>query len=229
MADAHPRHVPIFIHTESNTDSVALSGFTLTIPVPFDAAGADAIDEEIKSVFGDNLDNVITPDKFRGNYSTVSEAAENGAWPMLGDARGKFIFAMEGPALTSYLAGHPVLENRAVFVYSTAGNPETAFVLLNSAVNDAAEITQTVIAGYFVRTRSDENTDEARTGDYPRMNAAFSSGAQIISTEFYKPDALGVAGDSGWTDYQVHFPNHELARINPVSASNIQGIGEIKE
>jgi len=228
-SDAHPRHIPIIIHIEAKSDGVTLSGFTLTVPLEYDAAAADAIDAEIKSVFGEELENVITPDKFRGTYSTLSEAAEAGAWPMLGDARGKVIFVMEGQAVDPYLAGHPILENRAVFIYADAGNPETAFVILNSAVADEAEIVQTVQAGYMVRTRSDANTNEARSGDYSRMNAAFVSGAHIISTDYYKPDPRGVAGDSGWTDFVVRFPNNELARINPVSASDKQGIGEIKE
>ncbi|MCG3167885.1 MAG: hypothetical protein POELPBGB_03684 [Bacteroidia bacterium] len=228
-SDENPRHIPIIIHIEAKEDGVSLPGFSLTVPVPYDAAAADAIDTEIKSVFGEDLENVITPDKLRGNYSTLSEAAENGAWPMLGDARGKVIFVMQGGAVDPYLAGHPVLENRAVFLYSDAGNPETAFVILNNAVSDEAEIQQTVAAGYMVRTRSDANTDEARSGDYSAMNAAFTSGAHIISTDYYKPDPRGVAGDSGWTDFQVRFPNGELARINPVSAADKQGIGEIKE
>lgn len=228
-SDEHPRHIPIIIHIEAKTDGVSLPGFTLTVPLEYDATAADAIDTEIKSVFGEDLENVITPDKFRGSYSTLSEAAENNAWPMLGDARGKVIFVMQGGAVDPYLAGHPILENRAVFIYSDAGNPETAFVILNNAVSDEAEIQQTVAAGYMVRTRSDANTDEARVGDYSGMNAAFTSGAHIISTDYYKPDPRGVAGDSGWTDFQVRFPNGELARINPVSAADKQGIGEIKE
>ncbi len=228
-SDAHPRHVPIIIHIESKDEGVSLPGFLLTVPIEYDAAAADAIDAEIKSVFGEELEKVITPDKLRGTYSTLSEAAENGAWPMLGDARGKVIFVMEGAAVDVYLAGHPVLENRAVFIYADAGDPETAFVILNNAANDATEIEQAVSAGYMVRTRSDSNTDEARTGDYTNMNAAFTSGAHIISTDYYKPDPRGVAGDSGWTDFQVRFPNDQLARINPVSAADKQGIGEIKE
>ncbi len=228
-SDAHPRHIPIIIHIESKNDGVTLPGYIMTVPLDFDAAAADAIDEEIKSVFGEDLDKVITPDKFRGKHSTLSEAAENNAWPMLGDARGKIIFVMQGQAVDPYLAGHPILENRAVFLYSDVGNPETAFVILNSPATDAADITQAVSLGYMVRTRSDENTDEARTGDYTRMNTAFISGAQIISTDYYKPDPRGVAGDSGWTDFQVRFPNNELARINPISAADKQTIGVIKE
>ncbi len=228
-SDAHPRHIPIIIHIEAKSDGVSLPGFSLTVPVEYDAAAADAIDEEIKSVFGENLDKVITPDKFRGTYSTLSEAAENGAWPMLGDSRGKVLFVMQGAAVDPYLAGHPVLENRAVFVYADAGDPETAFVILNDAVDDETEIQQTVALGYMVRTRADASTEVARTGDYSGMNAAFSSGAQVVSTDYYRPDPRGVAGDSGWTDYSVRFPNGELARINPVSAADKQGIGEIKE
>ncbi len=226
---AHPSHIPLVIHIESKNDGVTLSNFNFTVPVDFDESAADAIDTEIKSVFGDDLENVITPDKLRGNYSTLSEAAENGAWPLLGDARGKVLFVMEGQAVDPYLANHPVLEGRAIFIYSEPGNPETAFVILNNPVPDQADITQAVAAGYIVRTRADSNTDEARSGDYTNMNAALASGAQIVSTDYYRPDPRGVAGDSGWTDYHVRFPNNELARINAISAADKQGLGTIKE
>ena len=116
-----------------------------------------------------------------------------------------------------------------MFLYSDAGNPETAFILLNDPVKSETIIQQRVAEGYMVRTRSDENTDEARTGDYSKMIAAFASGAQIISTDYYRPDPRGLAHDSGWTDFQVKFPGNELARINNISASNKQAIGEIKE
>lgn len=228
-SDAHPRHLPIIIYVETKDEGVPLPGLNLTQVLTYDAVAADAIDEEIKSVFGVNLDNVITPDKFRGNYATLSEAAENGAWPMLGEARGKIIFVMEGGAEVPYLAGHPVLEGRVMFLFSQPGNPETAFVIMNNPKAQQTQIEQAVAAGYMVRTRSDANTDEARTGDYSSMNAAFASGAQIISTDYYKPDPRGVAGEPGWTDFHVRFPNNELARINPVSAADKQGIGIIKE
>jgi hypothetical protein len=37
----------------------------------------------------------------------------------------------------------------------------------------------------MVRTRSDADTREARTGDKTRFEAAVRSGAQLISTDYY--------------------------------------------
>ena len=59
------------------------------------------------------------------------------------------------------------------------------------------------------------------------MNNAFESGAQIISTDYYKADSR--AGTTGWTDYHVQFPNGELARINAFSAADKLTLGVIKE
>jgi hypothetical protein len=39
-----------------------------------------------------------------------------------------------------------------------------------------------------VRTRSDAGTLEARANDYTRLRSAWKSGAQIISTDYYRPD-----------------------------------------
>lgn len=50
------------------------------------------------------------------------------------------------------------------------------------------------------------------------MNAAFASGAQIISTDYYRPDPRYLT-DTAWTDFTVQFPNNELARINDISAN----------
>jgi hypothetical protein len=51
---------------------------------------------------------------------------------------------------------------------------------------------------FIVRTRSDAGTIEARNNDYRRFNAAWQSGSQIISTDYYKPDKR-------FSDYQVKF------------------------
>ena len=63
-------------------------------------------------------------------------------------------------------------------------------------------------AGYYVRTRADADTKEARAGDYSRWRAALISGAQIISTDYYVPDArLG-------TGYCVKLPGGQPGRWN---------------
>jgi hypothetical protein len=68
----------------------------------------------------------------------------------------------------------------------------------------------------MVRTRADAGTWESRSGDYSRMNMAFSSGAQIISTDYYRPDERAPI-DPDWSDYSVQLPNYVVARLNPVN------------
>jgi len=235
-SEAHPNHVPFIIHIESKEETVGsvIGGIVpninvnFTQAVPFDAAAADALDAEIKSVFGENLDMLITPDDLRGNYSTLNEAVLNDNWPTLGEARGKIMMVMEGPCVPFYVSGHPSLQGRAIFVYANPGEPEAAFVLKNDAIPDETVISGLVQQGYFVRTRSDADTQEARTGDYSRMNAAFASGAQIISTDYYRPDPRYTT-DPGWTDYHVSFPDSSMFRINPVTAPDKLHWGGLKE
>lgn len=232
-SDKHPNHLPIFINIESKQDGPAdnsqLSGFGF-IPAPaWDDAAANALDEEIKSVFGPNLDKVLTPDRIRQQYSTLHDMVMNHAWPKLGDCRGKVVFAMEGNCVPFYKNGHPSLKGRACFVYADPGTDEGAFLLMNDAVGQKDSITARVRDGYIVRTRSDAGTIEARTGDYSAMNAGFASGATIISTDYYRPDPRGDSIGSGWTNFHVSFPNGELARKNPVSADTVSVDESLKE
>ena len=226
---SHPNHLPIFINIETKEDTVGgnlPSLQELTVAVPYDADACDKIDEEIKSVFGEALNKVITPDKVRGSYPTLEAAALAGNWPALSEARNKVVFIMQGSAGNLYKVGHSSLQGRAMFVYSSPGTPEAAFVIMNNS-SQLTQIQNLVSQGYIVRTRADDGTTQARVGDYTDMNNAFASGAQIISTDYYKADAR--AGTTGWTDYHVHFPNHELARIDSFSAPGKTNLGTIKE
>lgn len=227
---AHPNHLPIFINVETNEESVAAQlpmVPNLTPTIPYDASACDKLDEEIKSVFGTNLDKVITPDDVRGSYATLREAVLAGNWPTLAQARNKIVFIMQGAAESFYATGHPSLQGRSMFMYSSPNSDEAAFVILNSATSQKNQIIQRVQEGFIVRTRSDAGTTEARTGDYTDMNSAFESGAQIVSTDYYRADPR--AGTPGWTDFHVQLPEGGVARINPVSAAGKTGLGEIKE
>jgi hypothetical protein len=227
---ANPNHLPIFINIETKASTVAdaLPGLPgLTHAIPYDADACNKMDEEIKSIFGPNLDKVITPDDVRGGFATLEQAALAKNWPTLAQGRGKVVFIMQGSAESLYKAGHPSLENRAMFVYALPGTPEAAFVIENNATASKTEIQQLVSLGYIVRTRSDAGTREARLGDYTDMNNALESGAQIISTDYYRPDPR--AGTPGWTDFRVRFPNGELARINPISAADKLNLGILQE
>jgi hypothetical protein len=76
---------------------------------------------------------------------------------------------------------------RPMFVYSPPNGDNTAFVVKNDPIGHEQEI-KILTNKYIVRTRSDAGTLEARANDYTRFNAAINSGAQIISTDYYKPD-----------------------------------------
>lgn len=227
---AHPNHLPIFINIETKEETVGdalptLLGLTHSIPYDIDAC--NKMDAEIKAVFGDALNKVITPDNVRGSYATLEAAALAGNWPTLAQARNKVVFIMQGAAESLYKSGHPSLQGRAMFVYSDPGTAEAAFVILNDPTSSKAEIQQRVGQGYIVRTRSDANTDQARNGDYTDMNNAFESGAQITSTDYYRADPR--AGQPGWTNFHVQFPNNALARIDSFSAAGQLNLGAIKE
>lgn len=228
---AHPNHLPLFVNVETKLQTAAdVLTFVpnLTKSIPYDASACDKMDEEIKAVFGEQLDRVITPDNVRGSYPTLKEAVLAGNWPTLKESRGKIFFIMQGAAESLYAAGRNTLQGRSMFVYSSSPNKDySAFLILNSSKSQKSAIQQYVQQGYMVRTRTDAGTTQARTGDYSDMQAAFESGAQIISTDYYRPDAR--AGQPGWTDFTVRFPNNELARINPVNAASKQDLGLIRE
>jgi hypothetical protein len=109
------------------------------------------------------------------------------------------------------------------------GTPESAFLKYNDAAGDETKIKTAVEAGYIIRTRADGPNGENRTGSYVNQEAAFRSGGQIISTDYYRPDPRYETQPTKFTDYKCQFPNGDLARINPVSAADKQGIGKIAE
>jgi Phosphoinositide phospholipase C, Ca2+-dependent len=207
-SDAHPRHVPISITMNAKDDGIDKPGFVR--PVPFDRAAFDNWDSEI--VKGLGRDKLIIPDDVRGNYPTLEAAVLAHAWPTLGKARGKFFFVLDetGKKLDTYVEGHPSLKGRAMFVNATEGRPEAAFRIVNEPKQDWVYIQYLVRSGFYVRTRADAETVEARKGDYSRWRAALISGAQVISTDYYCPDPKLHTG------YHVQFSGDVRSRWNPL-------------
>jgi hypothetical protein len=99
-----------------------------------------------------------------------------------------------------------------MFVNSVEGQPEAAWFNVNNALNDGQRIRDLVAAGYAVRTRADEDTRQAREGDYSLQEAAFASGGQAVSTDYVVPNP-----EFG-TDYSAAVPGGYIARCNPISA-----------
>lgn len=214
-SDENPNHIPIFIQLEAKDSGIPVFPHSTTV-LKFDETAFNALDAEILSVLG--KDKLITPDEVRGDYQTLKEAVLAKNWPEVNKSRGKFIFLMlpsaggGNDAQSPYLKNHPGLKDRIMFMQSTPNDDYAAFFLLDNAIVRQEDIKKYVNMGYMVRTRSDIETYEAKVNDYTRAKAAFNSGAQVISTDFYKK------GNGYGTSYVVKLPGGGVARLNPINA-----------
>jgi hypothetical protein len=71
-----------------------------------------------------------------------------------------------------------------------------------------------VKAGFMVRTRADAETIQARRNDTSMREAAFTSGAQYISTDYMWAEPRFPGG------YAVRMPKGVIAGCNPVRAAD---------
>jgi hypothetical protein len=212
-SQAHPDHLPIMItinaaDTPSNRPGIAA-------PLPLDnAALLDALDAEIRSVLPGR--RLITPDEVRGDAATLRQAVRSRGWPALSGTRGRIYMLLDVRAAVSdvYRAGHPSLGGRAMFGWYPDDQPESAIQIVQDPLIDGNRIRSWVAEGVIVRTRTDANTVEARTGDYAKAEAAMASGAQAVSTDYYPgaPDPLHAA-------FRVALPGQRMARCSPARVS----------
>ena len=211
-SEANPLHAPLTILVEAKDDILPELGFGFVLPVQLRKEHLDALDHEIRSVFPPS--QLITPDDVRGSHDTLRQAIETEGWPTLAAARGKVMFCLdnEGEERSFYLDGHPSLRGRVMFTSARPPADEAAFVKLNDPIGDFDLIQQLVADGYVIRTRADADTVQARTGDTTQRDAALTSGAQFVSTDYPVPNP-----DFG-TGYMVEIPGGMPGRCNPISA-----------
>lgn len=208
---AHPNHAPILLMFNAKTDPAVVPGGVDALP--FDAAAFDALDREVRAVFP--REALITPDDVQGAYPTLREAVIHDAWPTLGQARGKVLFALdEGPdKVALYRGQRRSLEGRVFFVDADESSPAAAYLTLNDPIAEAGRIRAAVAAGFLVRTRADSGTLEARGNEGRRRDAALASGAQYVSTDYLWPESRFR------NDYRVRLPGGAAALCNPVRAA----------
>jgi hypothetical protein len=204
----HPRHVPIMVLVELKDESVlALK----TKPHKFGKAELDGVDAEILSVF--RRDEILTPDRVRGTYSSLPEAITKRGWPELDSVRGLVMFALdnEGKTRDLYVKGHPALEGRVMFAtMDDTKSPAAAWFKVNEPVEEFDRIQKLVRAGFLVRTRADADTKQSRANDTTQRDKALASGAQFVSTDYAEPDKR-------FSNYTVRLPGGVVARSNPIS------------
>jgi Phosphoinositide phospholipase C, Ca2+-dependent len=211
----HPRHLPIVVTMNLKDGRAPIPGGVEA--AEWDADALDELDVALEIGLGDQ--RLLTPDDVRGDRATLEEAILERGWPILDTTRGKFLFVLDedGVKQRLYIAGHGSLRGRVMFTTSPPGQPEAAVQIINDPLTDHERIRQCVAKGYLVRTRADSGTHEARAGDYARFEAAKSSGAQVISTDYYLADWRLRAS------YRVRFENSQCVRINPVTGVAAKG------
>lgn len=202
-SDTNPNHTPIVVLINAKDQKIQ----NTKEPLIFTKQALDSIDIEITSVFSE--EKLITPDFVRGNNKTLEEAILSNGWPHLEDVKGRFLFVLDEKEekINRYLEGHASLKNRVLFVNSKEGNPEAAFRIINNPIKDFEYIKELVAKGYMIRTRADAGTKESRTNDYTRFQKAMTSGAQVISTDYYIPTKLYPS------TFKVVFENDTYERI----------------
>lgn len=212
-SESNPTHFPIMIMVELKDSQNNTRGeFSLTLPIEFDKELIKEVDHEIWSVF--DRDHVITPDEVRGDFESLEEAIVSNGWPTLADSRGKVLFGLDntGRHKDEYLEISPIMENLAMFVSSSPGEPTAGFIKMNNVMNSSDRIRDYTEKGFLIRTRSDIPTVEARSGDTTRRDLSLESGAQYISTDYAEESPFG-------SGYIVTLPGAvSAARCNPISA-----------
>jgi hypothetical protein len=190
-SDENPQHVPIWI--SFNLKDQVIEG--LPIPQPFDAKSLDRFDQVLRLAVGDRL---ITPAAVKSDGELL--------WPTLRSSRGQLLLILdEGGAKREAYAGTWL--DRPMFVNVESSHPAAGVMIVNDPVGNGDLISALVQAGYMVRTRADADTIEARENDVARRDAAFVSGAQAISTDYYYPFNNGY-----------HVMIKDAVLCNPVSA-----------
>jgi hypothetical protein len=196
---AHPGHMPLFVFLEVK-DALA--------PARLDGR-LDALDFAITRVF--SRDMLITPADVVGDAPSLRQAVIAHGWPRVEDSRGKVMFVMFGPQRhkSAYVAGRPRLDGRVMFVAQRESHHAHASVLFyDDPLAEKAKIAEAVKQNFLVRTRADHNLVRTRA----RRDAALSSGAHFVSSDFVDPRF-------NWIELRAP------ARCNPHSAPDCKSRG----
>ena len=200
-SENHPDHYPFFIQLELKDEDIPPS--LLEFVHPFTEATRITVVNEILDVIPE--EKLITPVELR-SHATLYESIQANGWPTLAECRGKLFFI----TLNGNGIGDVVFGSNG----NLSNNAEHIFKILDDPIDEYNDIQQAVASGLFVRVRADVGSHEARTGETERREMAFASGAQIITTDFYKPDPRHLICPQNWSDYNVQWPGGNTARSN---------------
>ena len=208
-SNANPNHHTTFIWIEPKDWPEQSMEITTTVQI---SGILDEIESEITQFWPRN--KTITPADVQGNYPSLSDALANEGWPLIEDSRGKAIFVLlaTGGMREIYLEDYFPIGRMFPMFTSQDDSPSYAQAIfsLTDPIGDGDEIERLAAEGYIVRTRADSGGEEADNNDTSRLEAALSSGAHSISTDYpAKVESI---------EYWVEIPGGTPSRCNPVSA-----------
>ncbi len=203
-SNQHSEHVPLIVFIEVKNLKEATGDL-----LPMNPAGMKELESLLWKQVGP--DKLLMPDDVRGDESSLEEAVLKNGWPRLEAVRGRILIVLNAPQLLQeyYTAVSPTLQGRAMFVKVDPGNPEAAIVVSNDPTAD--KTADWIKKGYLVRTRADNGVKEPAVNDTSNREAAFASGAHIITTDFPTPTPHPKTG------YVVSLPDGAPWRENPVT------------
>jgi len=213
-SQSHPKHFPITILLNvKESKAKFLAG---ELPIKFTESNYTELDNEINNVLPVN--KLITPDLIRGDFKTLEQAVLTNGWPDIEDLKGRFLFVFDGSLnqRSIYSKGHPSLSGRVMFASFEPGQPEAAYLIMNDPIDEFNQIKKRVEQGYMVRTRADANLSANNTQRRERKEAAFNSGAHIISSDFYEKSPLALT-----SGYKVIFNQKKYIRNNPITTAQL--------
>lgn len=198
-SDANPEHVPLWILIEPKDLEWVVEGIDIF----------EEIEADIDSVW--TRERRVEPDDVRQGRSTLRRAVTENGWPLLDEVRGKAAFALldKGGIRDAYLERHDGLVNATMFAIVDEEHPAAALISWTQPVNKQEVLRSAVEKGFIVRTRPDSETVEAEENNYTRFEAALSSGAHFISTDF--------PGNDESVEYAIWIPEGPVA-CNPLVA-----------
>jgi hypothetical protein len=204
-SDKHPDHLPISFLCEIKSEGPKLDRAIKEV----DAEGFEKLDATIRAAFPDK--HLLAPDDVRGSDETLRGAVQQRGWPKVAECRGRVFFILHdaGKNRDIYTAGHPSQRGRAMFVRSDERRDDCATMVLDNPRDRS--IPKMVERGCIVRARADAGLKPDTKREPSGREAAFASGAHIVSTDF--PAGEPHAGDG----YTVEFAGGAPARVNPVN------------
>jgi hypothetical protein len=200
----NPGHLPLFVFIEPK-EHLAPSNLDGRIEV---------LDHTIGQVFPRS--SILLPEQVAGDAPSLRAALNARGWPSLESARGKVVFVLFGREnhTRAYAKGRPRLEGRLMFAAGKPDDPYAAFASCDDPVKNGEQIQEALAQHMLVRTRADANLRR----DTKRRDAALSSGAHFIGSDFVDPK-------TNWLAIGGRAP----ARCNPLSATSACTASTLRE